>query len=85
MELQSQDLLVVQNRMHHIRGEIRPIAVSLVDAFDFYDETLLSAIGSYDGQVYSRLMEAAVKPPLNTESVPATVKKHILPFLKANV
>ena len=85
LSLQNQYLLDIQKRMHEIRGEIRPIAVSFVDAFDFYDETLLSALGSYDGQVYSRLMQAAVKPPLNTESVPETTKRHILPFLKANV
>ena len=71
--------------MHDIRGNIRPVAVSLVDAFDFRDETLLSALGSYDGQVYSRLMQAAVKPPLNRETVPETAKRHILPFLKSNV
>ena len=71
--------------MHDIRQRIRPVAVSLVDAFDFHDETLLSALGSYDGQVYSRLMQAAVTPPLNTENVSTTAEKHILPFLKANV
>ena len=75
----------IQKRMHHIRGCIRPVAVSLVDAFDFYDETLLSAIGSYDGQVYARLMQAAVTPPLNTTTVSETAKRHILPFLKANI
>ena len=71
--------------MHCIRSSIRPVAVSLVDAFDFYDETLLSALGSYDGQVYARLMQAAVTPPLNTSSVSVSSERHILPFLKANI
>ena len=76
---------LIQSRLHVLRGEIRPIAVSLVDSFDFSDDTLLSALGAYDGQVYSRLMQAAVKPPLNAHSVPETVKQHLLPFLKANI
>ena len=71
--------------MHYIRGSIRPIAVSLVDSFDFSDATLLSALGAYDGQVYSRLMQAAVAPPLNTSSVPEPAKTQLLPFLKANI
>ena len=83
--LQKQDFVTIEKRMHDVRSEIRPIAVSLVDAFDFCDDTLLSAIGAYDGQVYSRLMQAAVKPPFNSENAPAIAKKHILPFLKANV
>ena len=78
-------MLRIQNEMHNLRASIRPVAVCLVDSFDFYDETLLSALGSYDGQVYSRLMQAAVTPPLNTSSVPETVKRHILPFLKSNM
>ena len=78
-------MLKIQKKMHQLRASIRPVAVSLVDAFDFYDETLLSALGSYDGQVYSRLMKAAVTPPLNSKSVPDTVKNHILPFLKSNM
>ena len=78
-------MLKIQKTMHYLRTSIRPVAVSLVDSFDFYDETLLSALGSYDGQVYSRLMQAAVTPPLNTTSVPETVKQHILPFLKSNM
>ena len=85
MPFQNQDLLDIQKRMHYIRGCIRPVAVPLVDAFDFHDDALLSALGSYDGQVYARLMQAAVTPPLNTTSVPETVKRHILPFLKANI
>ena len=82
---QKDDLLVIQRRTHDIRGKIRQVAVPLVDAFDFCDETLLSALGSYDGQVYSRLMQSAVTPPLNTSSVPEAAQKYILPFLRANI
>lgn len=43
----------------------RKDAVPLVDAFDFTDKSLNSALGSYDGQVYQRLYEWAQKSPTN--------------------
>ncbi|KAM6467841.1 peroxisomal acyl-coenzyme A oxidase 2 [Liasis olivaceus] len=44
---------------------IRRDAVPLVDAFDFSDAYLNSALGSYDGHVYQRLYEWAKKSPTN--------------------
>ncbi|XP_030062522.1 peroxisomal acyl-coenzyme A oxidase 2 [Microcaecilia unicolor] len=44
---------------------LRKEAVILVDAFDYTDEQLNSALGSYDGQVYQRLFEWAQKAPVN--------------------
>ncbi|XP_067397371.1 peroxisomal acyl-coenzyme A oxidase 2 isoform X2 [Emydura macquarii macquarii] len=46
---------------------IRNDAVPLVDAFDFTDESLNSALGSYDGHVYRRLYEWAQKSPTNQQ------------------
>ncbi|XP_075794518.1 peroxisomal acyl-coenzyme A oxidase 2 [Pelodiscus sinensis] len=46
---------------------IRSDAVPLVDAFDFTDENLNSALGSYDGHVYQRLYEWAQKSPTNQQ------------------
>jgi len=45
----------------------RPDAVPLVDAFDFTDKNLNSALGSYDGQIYQRLYEWAQKSPTNKQ------------------
>lgn len=50
------------NVVHLLR---RKDAVPLVDAFDFTDQNLNSALGSYDGQVYQRLYEWAQKSPTN--------------------
>lgn len=50
---------------------LRPNAVALVDAWDFHDKTLNSTIGRYDGNVYEAQYLAAVKSPLNKDSVPA--------------
>jgi len=44
---------------------VRPNAVALVDARDFSDFRLKSALGRYDGNVYPHIMESARKDPLN--------------------
>lgn len=46
---------------------LRKDAVPLVDAFDFTDKSLNSALGNYDGQVYQRLYEWARKAPTNKQ------------------
>ncbi|ORX44090.1 acyl-CoA oxidase [Hesseltinella vesiculosa] len=48
---------------------VRPNAVALVDAFDFPDYLLNSALGSSDGYVYERLTQMAEQEPLNHTSV----------------
>eukprot|EP00743_Colponemidia_sp_Colp-15_P005509 GILK01005925.1.p1 GENE.GILK01005925.1~~GILK01005925.1.p1 ORF type:complete len:1245 (-),score=193.11 GILK01005925.1:130-3834(-) len=45
--------------------ELRPNAVTLVDAFDFPDNVLNSAIGRYDGNIYESVYDFAVRAPLN--------------------
>ncbi|NWI62927.1 ACOX2 oxidase, partial [Todus mexicanus] len=59
---------------------IRKDAVPLVDAFDFSDKSLNSALGSYDGQVYQRLYEWAQKSPTNTQMSPA-YERYLKPLL----
>jgi acyl-CoA oxidase len=44
---------------------VRPNAVALVDARDYSDFRLKSALGRYDGNVYPYIMKAAMKDPLN--------------------
>ena len=50
----------------HMLQVIRPNAVALVDARDFSDFRLKSALGRYDGNVYPAILEAAQRDPLNT-------------------
>ena len=47
----------------------RPDAVSLVDSFGVCDMFLGSALGSYDGNVYERLYDAAQKSAVNKYEV----------------
>lgn len=68
-------LLTVPQAMQisaHIKvllNEIRPSAVSLVDAFDVNDKKLNSVLGRYDGNVYEHLFEWARHSPLNATEV----------------
>ncbi|XP_039760715.1 probable peroxisomal acyl-coenzyme A oxidase 1 [Pararge aegeria] len=65
--------------------QLRPNAVGLVDAFDLKDEMLNSTLGSYDGRAYERLMEAALKSPLNSEPVNHTFHKYLKPFMRGKL
>lgn len=47
---------------------VRPSAIGLVDARDFHDFKLKSALGRYDGNVYPAIMDAARRDPLNVLS-----------------
>jgi acyl-CoA oxidase len=47
---------------------VRPAAIGLVDARDFHDFKLKSALGRYDGDVYPAIMDAARRDPLNVLS-----------------
>ncbi|NWW88580.1 ACOX2 oxidase, partial [Rhynochetos jubatus] len=63
---------------------VRKDAVPLVDAFDFTDKSLNSALGSYDGQVYQRLYEWAQKSPTNKQVSPA-YERYLKPLLHSTL
>ncbi|NP_001084533.1 acyl-CoA oxidase 2, branched chain L homeolog [Xenopus laevis] len=63
---------------------IRRDAVLLVDAFDYADQQLLSALGSYDGNVYHNLLECAQKNPDN-KKVNAVFENYLKPHLQSNI
>lgn len=56
---------------------IRPNAVSLVDANDFSDFQLKSALGRYDGNVYPAILEASKKDPLNATEPGPGYEQHL--------
>jgi len=65
-------------RRNSLLSTIRPLAVSLVDSFDFRDEVLRSTLGCWDGWVYHRLFQAAAKTPLNTSGgMPEGLKEQL--------
>jgi len=56
---------------------IRPNAVGLVDAWDFSDFRLKSALGRYDGDVYKAIMAAARRDPLNQQDPGPGYEEHL--------
>ncbi|XP_013176608.1 PREDICTED: probable peroxisomal acyl-coenzyme A oxidase 1 [Papilio xuthus] len=81
----ERDVEELQRRYIELLAAIRPNAVGLVDAFDFRDEILNSALGAYDGRAYERLMEEAMKSPLNAEPVNQTFHKYLKPFMRGKL
>ncbi|XP_072276971.1 peroxisomal acyl-coenzyme A oxidase 2 [Pyxicephalus adspersus] len=64
-------------------AELRKDAVLLVDAFDFTDQQLISALGTYDGNVYHNLLEWAQRNPDNKKVSPV-FEKYLKPYLQSN-
>ena len=60
---------MVQDAMFDLLAAIKPNAVALVDAFDFPDQVLGSALGRWDGNVYEAIMETARNSTLNKSQV----------------
>lgn len=83
--LKKEDVPSLQARLEQMLTEIRPNAVGIVDGFDIRDEILGSALGAYDGNVYQRLYDEAMKSPLNQQSVNESFHKYLKPFLKSRL
>jgi acyl-CoA oxidase len=56
---------LIRECSYNVMKELRPDAISLVDAFDIPDSVLKSAIGRYDGNIYEALFDSAQKSILN--------------------
>ncbi|XP_018617341.1 peroxisomal acyl-coenzyme A oxidase 1 isoform X2 [Scleropages formosus] len=70
----------VSQRVKELLSQVRPNAVALVDAFDYRDEILDSALGRYDGNVYESMFEWAQKSPLNQTEVHESYHKYLKPL-----
>lgn len=63
--LSPSQVATVREAVRSLLALIRPDAVALVDAFEFPDNVLSSALGRRDGRVYESLYAAAKASPLN--------------------
>jgi acyl-CoA oxidase len=79
------DVERLQRRLENLLRFFRTSAIGIVDGFDFSDQILDSTLGSYDGNVYERLFEAAKKSPLNQEDVNKSFHLYLKPFMKSNL
>ncbi|XP_017007924.2 acyl-coenzyme A oxidase 1 [Drosophila takahashii] len=85
IELTDTDLTRLQDRLETVLTKLRPDAVAIVDGFDFSDLQLNSTLGSYDGNAYERIFDAALKNPVNQKSVPKSFHEILKPFMKSNI
>lgn len=81
--LSPQQSLLVKERLIQVLKEIRPEVVSLVDAFDFPDFVLQSALGAKDGRAYERMTQMAELEPLNQTPVADGYDDYIRPLIHA--
>jgi len=66
---ESNQHLVIRDAVYEVMDELRPDAIALTDAFAYPDNLLKSTIGSYDGNVYENLFNAAQHSVLNQQEV----------------
>ncbi|CAG5122876.1 unnamed protein product [Candidula unifasciata] len=79
--MSDHQLEMVENKLYELLAALRPNAVALVDAFEFPDGVLDSALGRYDGNVYEELMEYAKRSKLNKTEVHPGFFKYQKPFV----
>ena len=60
---------MARSSLYSLLAEVRREGVPLVDAFDVPDEILNSALGRYDGDVYTHLYQWAQRAPRNKKKV----------------
>ncbi|XP_030369022.1 probable peroxisomal acyl-coenzyme A oxidase 1 [Scaptodrosophila lebanonensis] len=85
INLSDADLSKLQERLETTLTKLRPEAVAIVDGFDFTDQQLSSTLGSFDGNAYEHIFEAAMNSPMNQKSVPKFFHEHLGPFMKSNI
>ncbi|EDW91248.1 probable peroxisomal acyl-coenzyme A oxidase 1 [Drosophila yakuba] len=85
INLTDTDLSRLQDRLETVLTKLRPDAVAIVDGFDFSDLQLNSTLGSYDGNAYERIFDAALKNPMNQKAVPKSFHEILKPFMKSNI
>jgi acyl-CoA oxidase len=67
--INRQQSVLLQSRQLELLNDLRPNAVALVDAFDFPDGILDSALGRFDGKVYEAMYDYALRSKLNEKQV----------------
>lgn len=80
--LSNEQLDLAKAQLRNLYKQVRPNAVSLVDAFDHSDHYLGSTLGRYDGDAYANLYNDALKDPMNESPVTDGYEEYIRPVLK---
>lgn len=85
VNITSEDIAALQARLETVLTQLRPNAVGIVDGFDIPDKVLSSVLGCYDGNIYERIFDAAMKSPLNQEPVNKSFELYLKPFMQSNL
>ena len=83
--MSSIQVQMIRKQVRDLLSIIRCNAVPLVDAFNFSDKLLHSALGRYDGNVYNALFEMTQNEPLNQSEIAEGYKQYLQPLIKANL
>ncbi len=75
--MSSEQVALARDQLYSLLSTVRKEAVPLVDAFDFPDEILNSALGRYDGDVYTHLYKWAQRAPRNKKKVYLSDKNYL--------
>jgi acyl-CoA oxidase len=79
--LTEKQFRLVREAVALLLDQLRPDAVTLVDAFDLDDNVVNSTIGRYDGNIYEALYEYAVRSELNQKDPFEGYYEHLQPHL----
>lgn len=81
--VRPEQVALIRTTIEELLPQIRTHAVVLVDAFNFSDHSLNSALDRYDGNVYGALYEAAQHDPVNQASHTITLEELLVPIRQA--
>lgn len=91
LEDSTLDQFVLKRHRNHLEvdlfGKMAPEVIKLTDSFLIPDFLLDSALGSYNGDAYMRLLDASLKDPVNVQvnSNNSAYLQYIRPILHGNV
>lgn len=71
----------LRQQIKNLQEALADDVVGLVDAFDFPDHYLNSALGAADGNAYQHLWDSAQREPINQVEVVDGYKEYIVPIL----
>eukprot|EP00904_Undaria_pinnatifida_P002062 jgi/Undpi1/11857/HiC_scaffold_4.g01556.m1 len=72
----------VRDEVVEVLHLVRPMAVSLVDAWDLNDFQLNSALGRFDGRAYEALLETTERNPMNRRDPTEGYVEHLKPVIQ---
>ncbi len=72
--MSPEQVSLARKQVYLLFKDVRREAIPLVDAFDYPDKLLCSALGRYDGDVYNHLYQWAQKAPRNKKEVNPHIK-----------